>query len=407
MSLWPRPARVRNLPDALGAPPTSTCLARRLGVLAAPLVLAVAPLVPAVALSSCNESPTSPSSTSNGANTASTPGSAANGAQPASGTSSGSSSGSSSPSTPTGIPAAFSLRFHGNGENDLDRVKIPIDPQVAGDVGTDFTVEFWMKAESGANASSSCQAGSDGWTYGNILIDRDVSGDGDHGEYGVSLSGGRIAFGVARGERGQTICGLIDVADGRWHHVAVTRRSADGQMRIYVDGTESGQGFGPAGDISYRDGRPTSASQDPFLVLGSAKHELGVGSRAFSGWIDELRISGRVRYTVPFDRPTAPFTSDAETVLLYHFDEGPAGPCASTVIDRSGRSTHGQCRHGGSGTPGPKYVTETPFNRQPPTRQARPWPLGKEGDPSATVAPLDPNAPVVNPIPPPKDQRDQ
>ena len=77
-----------------------------------------------------------------------------------------------------------------------------------------------------------------------MILDRDVFGTGDYGEYGVSLSGGRIAFGIGRGGRQQTICGLIDVADGRWHHVALTRRVADGVMRIYVDGTESAQGVG-------------------------------------------------------------------------------------------------------------------------------------------------------------------
>ena len=28
----------------------------------------------------------------------------------------------------------------------------------------------------------------DGWILGNILFDRDVYGDGDHGDFGVSLS---------------------------------------------------------------------------------------------------------------------------------------------------------------------------------------------------------------------------
>ena len=156
-----------------------------------------------------------------------------------------------------------------------------------------------------------------------MILDRDVFGTGDYGEYGVSLSGGRIAFGVGRGGRQQTICGLIDVADGRWHHVALTRRFADGVMRIYVDGTESAQGVGPAGDISYRDGRPTGVSSDPFLVIGASKADDGAGGHGFSGALDELRLSSSIRYSSPFDRPIAPFTADAETALLFHFDEGP------------------------------------------------------------------------------------
>jgi hypothetical protein len=269
------------------------------------------------------------------------------------------------------------MRFYGNPSADVDRVKVPIDPQVAADLGGDLTIEFWLKTEPGANPATSCQAGSDGWTYGNVILDRDVFGTGDYGEYGVSLSGGRIAFGVGRGGREQTICGLIDVADGRWHHAAMTRRFADGVMRIYVDGTEAAQGIGPAGDISYRDGRPTGVSNDPFLVVGASKADEGTGSHGFSGVLDELRLSSSIRYSTPFDRPLTPFTADAETALLFHFDEGPAGPCLSSVVDTSGRATHGQCRHGGSGTPGPLYEADAPFL---PPRQ-RTWILGTDGKP--------------------------
>jgi hypothetical protein len=274
----------------------------------------------------------------------------------------------------------MSLRFYGNASADVDRIQVPIDPQVAADLGGDLTIEFWLKTEPGANPATSCQAGSDGWTYGNVILDRDVFGNGDFGEFGVSLSGGRIAFGVGRGERQQTICGLIDVADGRWHHVALTRR-ADGQMRIYVDGTESAQGIGPAGDISYRDGRPTGVSTDPFLVVGASKADENTGSRGFAGALDELRLSSSVRYTTPFDRPMAPFMADAETALLFHFDEGPTGPCVSSIVDTSGRATHGQCRHGGSATPGPIYEADVPFL---PPRQ-RTWLLGTDGQPILVV----------------------
>lgn len=352
----------------------------------------------ALGTTACSESPTSPS---------------AGGSAPASGSAPRSTAAATTSTTPaattssstaaanTAVGVGHSLRFFGNGTAEVDRVKVPIDPQVTADVGGDFTVEFWMKAEAGANSSSTCQAGSDGWMYGNVILDRDIAGTGDFGEYGVSLSGGRIAFGVGRGGRSQTICGLIDVADGRWHHVAVTRRTADGQMRIYVDGTESAQGIGPAGDISYRDGRPTGSSQDPFLVIGAAKQDIGLDTLAFSGWLDELRISSRVRYSAPFDRPVAAFTADADTVLLFHFDDGQEGPCSTSVLDTSGRGTHGQCRFGGENTPGPAYTSEVPFVPAPPRQ--RTWLLGNEGQPgSAGPAATAPVPPVADPSGPPR-----
>ena len=182
-----------------------------------------------------------------------------------------------------GPALATSLRFFGNGVDDIDRVKIRIDaPARPADVGsTDFTLEWWMRALPGENASDAvgCDA-NDGWIHGNIIFDRDVYFDGDHGDFGVSLTDGRIAFGVGAGASGNTICGVTDVADGAWHHVAVTRRFSDGRLRIYVDGVLDAEG--PAGDVgnnrnvSYRDNRPTSyPNSDPFLVIGAEKHDAG------------------------------------------------------------------------------------------------------------------------------------
>ena len=39
---------------------------------------------------------------------------------------------------PDALAAGFSLRFHGNGVNDIDRVKVLIDPQNPADVGFDL-----------------------------------------------------------------------------------------------------------------------------------------------------------------------------------------------------------------------------------------------------------------------------
>jgi hypothetical protein len=259
----------------------------------------------------------------------------------------------------------YSLRFYGFGDQDVDRVKIPIDPQVPADVGaTDFTLEFWMKASPGDNDAGTCFTGSDNWITGNIMFDRDVFGGGDYGDYGVSLFNSGLAFGVAVGNSGEGICGTTNLEDGAWRHVAVQRRRSDGQMSLYVDGQLQAQADGPNGDASYRDGRSGFAN-DPFLVIGAEKHDAGSSFPSFSGWIDEVRLSKVLRYTSNFTRPSAPFVTDANTVALYHFDEGPAGACTTgkTIVDSSGASggpSNGFCRYGGSPNPGPVYSTDTP-----------------------------------------------
>jgi len=265
------------------------------------------------------------------------------------------------PTVPVG---GASLRFNGNGSGDIDRVKIALDaPARPLDIGGDLTIEFWMKTAAG-NASGACSAGGTGWTSGNVLVDREVFGGGDNGDYGIALfgSGGRLAFGVARGATAQTICGSANVATGTWHHVAVTRRTSDGAMRLFVDGQLDASGTGPSGDISYRDGRATShATTDPFLVLGAEKFDSGA---AYHGWLDELRVSNGIRYGAAFTPPSAPFAADGATAALYHFDEDNG----NNVLDASGASggpSDGTRRLGGAPA-GPLWSTDTPFTSATP-----------------------------------------
>ncbi|MDW8111689.1 MAG: LamG-like jellyroll fold domain-containing protein, partial [Candidatus Bipolaricaulota bacterium] len=169
--------------------------------------------------------------------------------------------GPTSTPTPPGT-ATYSLRFYGTGSGDIDRVKIPIrsahGASLPVNVGaTDFTIEFWMRFVPGENTSGPCTEGEDTWIYGNILFDRDIFGAPDYGDFGISLYGGRIAFGVHNGASGYTICGNGTLAASQWHHIAVTRRT-NGEMRIFVNGTLSRSASGPAGNISYRVGRPVS-----------------------------------------------------------------------------------------------------------------------------------------------------
>ena len=226
------------------------------------------------------------------------------------------------------------LRFWGNGAGDIDRVKIPIDnPEndAAGppaDVGaTDFTIEFWLKALRAENSAAAvtCGAGVE-WINGNIIIDRDRYNQ--ERKFGLSLADGRLVWGVSGDDGELTICGTTDLLDGQWHHVAVQRRLADGEMWIFVDGKEDATGNGPDGDVSYPDdgvpadfcGGPCTNS-DPFLVIGAEKHDAGPAYPSYSGWLDELRLSTVLRYTANFTRPLSPFVPDANTAALYHFDE--------------------------------------------------------------------------------------
>ncbi len=70
--------------------------------------------------------------------------------------------------------------------------------------------------------------GNDNGITGNIILDRDIFGDGDQGDFGISMTYGQLAVGVHNGTSGIGLCGTQVVADGSWHHIAITRPLSDG-----------------------------------------------------------------------------------------------------------------------------------------------------------------------------------
>ncbi len=122
---------------------------------------------------------------------------------------------------------------------------------------------------------------------------------------------------------------------GRWQHLAVCWR-ADGQnsyVRVFIDGREK----------SYYHYRPIDpktpadkvAPLGALLKLGSAHFY----NRAATGeHFDELRVSQGERYTGDFTPATAPFTPDAQTLILMHFDGNLTvqGAAATTAQIKSG-----------------------------------------------------------------------
>lgn len=259
------------------------------------------------------------------------------------------------------------LRFYGNGVDDIDRIKIVIDdpntslPGPPIDVGLDFTLEFWMRASKGDNAAAAVNCGSNNaWINGNIILDRDRFSQGR--AYGLSIANRRLVWGIDGASTSQTVCGTVPVDDGKWHHIAVTRREADGQMWIFVDGVLDGNGFGPTGDVSYPDdGQQTSTcggladGSDPFLVIGAEKHDCDVKNYpSYSGLMDEFRVSSVVRYIAEFTPPAGALPADADTVALFHMDEV-FGEIIADTANVPGGPSDGVLNFGGN-PPGPERV---------------------------------------------------
>jgi len=124
-----------------------------------------------------------------------------------------------------------------------------------------------------------------------------------------------------------------------WHHLAVTYDGTTTQT--WIDG-EAGPSPTNANTL---DITPQDGDGSPFQV----GHRVCCGGVPFLGVIDEVRISDSVRYTKDFPKPTAEFTPDKNTRLLWHFNEGGG----TTVKDDSGNKNTGTIENGPKWVAGP------------------------------------------------------
>jgi len=234
--------------------------------------------------------------------------------------------------------AGYALRFYGYTSNAENRVRIeldnPSDPPI--DVGAgDFTYEWWMRCAYADNTTSSIPDA----RYSNIVLDRDIWGHPRGWVVGVTRRSGPIlAMCFAAADTGggwTTTYGTTDVGDNAWHHIAFTWRQSTSTLELYVDGTSQGTRTLSVTDLSYPNGeRPGDGANNEYLVIGGEKHgvENFAESAAFTGYVDEFRVSDTRRYTAAFTRPSRRFLSDGDTVALFRFDEG----TGTTTTDASG-----------------------------------------------------------------------
>ena len=103
-------------------------------------------------------------------------------------------------------------------------------------------------------------------------------------------------------------CSGVTATVGTWYHIAVSRDSG-GTRRFFVDGVL----------VSTETGTVTPADSNGVLSFGRPGSFNG---EYFTGTLDEIRVSDIALYTANFSPPTAPLPSSANTVGLWHLDEG-------------------------------------------------------------------------------------
>jgi hypothetical protein len=116
------------------------------------------------------------------------------------------------------------------------------------------------------------------WYSGQGMVDGYVADGVD--DFGISLLGDNIAFGVGNPDTTITATNALD--NGQWYHVAATRSALTGLMQLYVNGVLQASATGPFGP----------KTSPPNLSLGGIL--AGVAGGFFSGALDDVQIFGSV-----------------------------------------------------------------------------------------------------------------
>ena len=207
-----------------------------------------------------------------------------------------------------GFPRAagkFGRAFQCDGEKTALVVN---DPGFSDEAGT-LEAWIWMPAEVPAAKDGTILRldGSTPWTY--HIVQRDAKTSS-------------IRYVTYDGMNGHGITSP-PLTEG-WHHVVATHDLLAAKMELFVDDKS-------VGTAPYVKTTCSHAALD----IGGIASDTGSTGNPFRGLIDEVRVSTGVR--APADRAGGPYAPDADTTVLYHFDEDKgepvnvAKPAASTA----------------------------------------------------------------------------
>ena len=166
-----------------------------------------------------------------------------------------------------------------------------------------WTFEFWFQLASGATGTQTTLASNVG---GNLwlgrpswMLVRNTSGKPELFVWGATADGA------------VTFTSSTAITDTNWHAVAIVGNGST--VSLYVGGTLLGS-VTPAGGTQLGEGYG-----GPNAVLVGIQGGTSL-TNGFVGNIDEIRVSNTNRYTATYTPAVAAFTSDANTVGLWHCD---------------------------------------------------------------------------------------
>jgi len=174
----------------------------------------------------------------------------------------------------------------------------------------DYTIEAWILWKGGSSFQRVFDFGTTGDPFTTPWI-----------FFTPDIGGGTARFAISTNGLGtpQIVDAATAFPQNTWTHLAIVQSGTT--LTIYINGTSVG-----SGTVSIH---PSDMGSTTENWLGQSQFG---GDPHFNGEIDEFRISNTARYTGNFTPQTTEFTTDANTVALYHFDEG----TGQTTADATG-----------------------------------------------------------------------
>jgi hypothetical protein len=210
--------------------------------------------------------------------------------------------GATKPAWVSGRIGSGALSFNGNGAyNQTNQSAVQVSSNFIAPLGTTSTLAAWVKTT---------QTGSNNHSQAPAITGVDQLGTTSDINWGTLNASGQI--GVYVGDSGG-LYSASPINDGQWHHVAMTRDAATGQVQLYIDGILNGSSALDAG---------TKAAQ--FYLIGALTNRTNAGyvtgANYFNGQLDEVRVYNRV-------------LSATEILALGQPPSAPSGLTANTIPD--------------------------------------------------------------------------
>lgn len=225
------------------------------------------------------------------------------------------------------LSAESMIRFNGSGAVDFSNAKLNINSGNS----TGITIEMLMKFDTASTE----------WTFlSGCGITINSYYDSVYGPLHHSPSADFYGTGISQRQ-------FLGMFAGSWINLTIQMEAATGIARIFFNGVQ----------VMVKEGVTMPSSVSSALSVGN-----------FTGWIDELRVSNIPRYTSAFAPQTTPFTTDANTIGLWHFDDG----SGTSAADSSGNNITGSLSGSASFvTPGYySSVTPRPYVPSPPVERS-------------------------------------